>query len=184
MLITALSLSLLAQASPAPAAQASPAPYNSDRGAARAEDVASVDSIVQALYDVISGPSGQLREWNRMRNLFLPNARMALVSTPPAGSNTKPQVINLGVEDYIGRSGARMEKDGFFETEIHRVHRRFDRLHSILSTYEGRHKKDEAPFVRGVNSIVLLYDGTRYWIVSVAWEAERADNPLPAEFLK
>ena len=38
--------------------------------AARPADVASIDAIMRAVYEVISGPAGQKRDWNRMRSLF------------------------------------------------------------------------------------------------------------------
>src|SRR6478672_9623729 len=44
--------------------------------AATAADVASMESIVAALCDVISGPAGKKRDWDRMRSLFIPGARL------------------------------------------------------------------------------------------------------------
>ena len=43
---------------------------------AHPSDVESVDAIVAAVYDVISGPAGQERDWDRMRSLFVPGARL------------------------------------------------------------------------------------------------------------
>ena len=36
----------------------------------RASDTTSPDAIIAALYDVISGPAGQARDWDRFRGLF------------------------------------------------------------------------------------------------------------------
>src|SRR5689334_8789003 len=38
-------------------------------------DVASIDGILRALYEVVSGPAGP-RDWKRGRKLFLPEARL------------------------------------------------------------------------------------------------------------
>ena len=43
---------------------------------AKPEDVKSPEAILNAVYDVISGGKGQARDWNRMRSLFIPGARL------------------------------------------------------------------------------------------------------------
>src|SRR5688572_18845337 len=53
---------------PAPATQ-SQSPAAAPIPAANPADVASIDAIVAALYDVISGPAGKKRDWDRMRSL-------------------------------------------------------------------------------------------------------------------
>ena len=39
-----------------------------------AQDVASIESLNKAYYDCISGPIGQKRDFDRLRNLFHPDA--------------------------------------------------------------------------------------------------------------
>jgi hypothetical protein len=29
----------------------------------------------------------------------------------------------------------------------------------------------------------LRHDGTRWWLVTIFWDSERADNPIPAKYL-
>ena len=148
---------------------------------ARPADVSSVDAIVAALYDVISGPAGQKRDWNRMRSLFIPGARLIPVRADSGGGST---AIVLDVEAYIDRSGPFLEQGGFFEREIARRTERFGNIAHVFSTYEARRTlQDPAPFMRGINSIQLQRDGDRWWIVTVFWDAERVGNPLPAEYL-
>jgi len=43
---------------------------------ADAKDVATMEGILAALYEVISGPAGQRRNWDRMRTLFIPEAKL------------------------------------------------------------------------------------------------------------
>ena len=148
---------------------------------ARAADVASVDAIVAAVYDVISGPAGQKRDWDRMRSLFVPGARLIPVSQV---AEVKAARI-LSVEDYIARSSATLEKGGFFEREIARLTEKFGHIAHLFSTYESRRKaEDPVPFNRGINSFQLMNDGKRWWIVTIFWEAEGPDSPIPPEFLK
>jgi beta-lactamase superfamily II metal-dependent hydrolase len=147
---------------------------------ASARDVATVDAILSALYDVISGPAGTDRDWNRFRSLFAPGARLIPVGPKqPQGAAARV----LDVEAYIERSGPFVKKQGFYEREIARRSESFGNIVHVFSTYEGRHAADDAnPFVRGINSIQLLRDGERYWIVTVYWDAERPDNPLPPRY--
>jgi hypothetical protein len=148
---------------------------------ARPADVASIDAVVAAVYDVISGPAGQKRDWDRMRSLFIPGARLIPVSR--SGGESAARV--LSVEDYITRSSAILEERGFFEREIARRREEFGHIAHVFSTYESRRDaRDKAPFSRGINSFQLLNDGRRWWIVTVFWEAEGPDVAIPPEYLK
>ena len=163
---------------PTPTPQASPAVNTPPANPA---DVATMDAIVAALYDVISGPPGP-RNWDRFRSLFAPGARLiptGLRPTGEAGSRV------LTPDDYIQRSSPLVEKNGFFEREISRRTERFANIAHLFSTYESRHAKDDAkPFARGINSIQMMNDGKRWWILTVFWQAEDDKNPLPAEYLR
>jgi hypothetical protein len=149
--------------------------------AANATDVASIDSIVAALYDVISGPAGKKRDWDRMRSLFIPGARLI-----PTGKRQSGEVASrvLTVEDYISGSTKALEEGGFFEREIARRTENFGSIAHVFSTYDSRRKADDAkPFARGINSIQLMNDGKRWWIVTIFWQGEGPDNPLPEKYL-
>ncbi|HEY1044779.1 MAG TPA: hypothetical protein VGE60_13035 [Telluria sp.] len=161
---------------------ASPAAAPAALYTARAADVATVDGIVAALYDVISGPPGQARDWNRMHSLFMPEGRMMVVSPQKDGS-FKPVV--MPVDGYIARSGKVLVEHGFFETELARTTETFGQLAHVFSTYEARRgSPDAAPFARGINSIQLVNDGQRWWIASVAWRSEDDKLRLPERYLQ
>jgi hypothetical protein len=150
--------------------------------AARPADVASEDAILAALYDVISGPAGQKRDWDRMRSLFLPGARLIPTGARAVGGFGSRVMT---VEDYITSSGSYLEKEGFFEREVACRAERFGPMTHVWSTYEARHKtSDPTPFLRGINSIQLFDDGTRWWVVSVFWAPETAAIPLPSSYLR
>src|SRR5262245_1793322 len=109
------------------------------------KDVSSPEAIVAAVYDVISGPAGQKRNWERMRTLFVPEARMIPTGKRPSGEGTRRV---LSVEDYIINSGPFLEKDGFFETEIGRKTEQFGNIVHVFSTYESKRTlADEKPFM-------------------------------------
>jgi hypothetical protein len=167
-----------APASPPPAAQLAPAPV----AAARAADVESIDGIVAALYDVISGPAGKPRDWDRMRSLFAPEAHLMIAVPHPDGSFA---LRTLTVEDYIGRNSKAFATMGFFERELARTSDSFGQIAQVFSTYESRHAANDAkPFQRGINSLQLFNDGKRWWVVNLVWRAEDERLPLPERYLR
>jgi hypothetical protein len=156
---------------PSPAPEANPA------------DVASIDSIIKAVYDVISGEAGQTRDWNRMRSLFHRDARLI-----PSGKNPNTGVVGARAvtpDEYIKRNEPFFAKEGFYEREMARRTEIFGNIAHVFSTYESLHKKDDkTPFARGINSIQLLNDGKRWWIMTIYWQAETPETPLPKQYLK
>ena len=150
---------------------------------AKPEDVSSPEAILAAVYSVISGPKGQARDWNRMRSLFIPDARLIPASATP-GNAAHTDAIILTIDGYIARSNGRMTTTGFFERSIHNEIEQFGNIVQIWSTYESRHNTDDAtPFARGINSFQLLKDGDCYWVVNIFWDAESPTHPIPAKYL-
>lgn len=144
-------------------------------------DVESVDAIVTALYDVISGPAGQKRDWDRLRSLFHEEARMLPLGPVRGSKGVAPSL--LLPEDYVRRAGPSLEKNGFYEQEIHRRVERFGHLAHVFTSYEARATlDDEKPMFRGVNAIELVRSGGRWWITSLAWEQEREAGEWPARY--
>jgi len=176
----------LAFASPAAAQTPAPAPAAAQTPAAPAPaalpaDVASPEAIVTALYDVISGDAGVERDWDRFRSLFHPTARLM-----PSGVNAQGAGVARSItpEDYIERSGPVLTRDGFHEREIARKAERFGHMVHVWSTYDSVHSlSDPAPFMRGINSIQLFHDGSRWWVMNVYWLAESPGTPIPPEYL-
>jgi hypothetical protein len=123
------------------------------------------------------------RDWQRFRSLFYPGARMA-----PSGINQstgKAVMRYMSPDDYVKTSGPFLEKEGFHEQELVRHVDAYGNIAQIFTSYAARHKlTDEKPFMRGINSIQLFNDGTRWWVTSIAWSPENAKHPLPAAFEK
>ena len=144
---------------------------------------AGLDIMMQELYSVISGPAGKVRNPDRFRNLFLKDkGRLTNVGKDP---KTGQIIVNLITpEDYIQNSFPKLEKNGFFEREVGRRTERFGNIVQVWSTYESRHTADGQPFQRGINGLQLVNDGSGWKILSIFWEAERPDNPIPQEYLK
>lgn len=150
--------------------------------AADPADVESVDAIIAALYDVISGPAGQERDWDRFHSLFADGARLIPTRRDQAGT-VRHQVWTPA--EYAERAGASLTRDGFFEREIGRVEERFGNVVHVFSAYDSKRTEDDAePFARGINSIQLLDTGDRLWVMSIFWESETAANPIPERYLR
>ncbi|HUQ82196.1 MAG TPA: hypothetical protein VM076_13685, partial [Gemmatimonadaceae bacterium] len=144
-------------------------------------DVKSIDAILTALYDVISGPAGQPRNWDRFRSLFIPQGGR-LIPTGPGPHGALHRVITP--EEYAAQSGPGLERNGFFEREIARTTETFGNVTHAFSSYESkRTAQDEKPFSRGINSIQLLNDGKRWYVVTIFWDSERPNNPIATKYL-
>lgn len=145
-------------------------------------DVASIDAIITAAYDSISGPPGK-RDWERERSLFYPGARLIPTTKPGANDDLAPQMLD--VDGFIARVRDYVEQNGFFEKEIARRTEQFGHIAHVWSTYESRHNADDPePFMRGINSIQLFYDGRRWWIVTIYWQQGIPSDPIPKTYLK
>jgi len=155
------------------------------RNSASLADLESLDAIIAATYDVISGPAGKKRDWDRERSLFISGARL-IPTAVEAGRNDDvdlaPQILDI--EGYIARVEPLIERQGFYEKEIARRVEQFGQIAHVWSAYESRHDPSDAePFMRGINSIQLFNDGSRWWIVSIYWQHESALHPLPDKYL-
>jgi len=169
----------IAAPTPAPTQATVPSPLG-----ANPADVATLDGIMKAIYDVISGDAGAPRNWDRFRSLFHKDARMI-----PTGKNPKTGLVGanaLTPEDYIKRVEPFFAREGFYEMEIARRVETYGHITHVFSTYASFHSKkaDEKPFARGINSFQLMFDGNRWWVVTIYWEGETPENPLPEKYLK
>lgn len=145
----------------------------------RQEDVDSPDAIIKAMYEVISGPAGP-RNWYRQRSLFLDGARLI-----PIGKRVhkEGELAVMSIDEWIADAGPFLEENDFYETEIMRKSHSYGDIIQAFSTYEARDNPESAPTARGINSIQLLKKDGRWWIVTVMWDNETRDNPIPEEFL-
>ncbi len=142
-------------------------------------DVATLDGIVAALYASISGPAGE-RDWERFHSLFLPGAILLNAGPRP---DTLPAPMPVSPEGYRERAAPYFAENPFYEVEAARTTHRYGTVVQLWSTYESRRDPEAAPFARGINSIVAVRHGGRWWIASIIWDYERPDNPIPEAYL-
>ena len=144
------------------------------------KDVSSEAAIINALYEVISGESGEARDWDRFKNLFVKDG----VLIPTTKSTTGVfGYRTMTPDDYITMFSTRI-KTGFFEKELKHELVSYGTIAHVFSTYETRESKNGPITNRGVNSIQLFFDQNRYYIVNVLWCAESMGFTLPAARLE
>jgi hypothetical protein len=146
--------------------------------APKPDDVKSVDAIMHAVYDVISGPAGD-RDWNRFRSLFVPEARLTSAVAPRKPGDSAIRLLT--VDDYVSKAGSYFKTSAFYESAIVNRVQTFGNITQVFSSYGSRHAPGEKPFTRGINSMQLFYDGSRWWVLSIRWDEESASNPLPGD---
>ncbi|HXO32147.1 MAG TPA: hypothetical protein VN901_07355 [Candidatus Acidoferrales bacterium] len=152
-------------------------------------DVDTVDHLAASLYDVISGPAGKPRDWDRFRSLFLPDGRLSVVVAEMPATKDAParkgDAVFLTPDMYVQRDDPYFKTHGFFERSIANRVEEFGNLIQVWSTYESRHaENDSQPFTRGINSIQIVHSRGRFWIASVLWDDERPGLTLPEKYLK
>lgn len=151
-------------------------------------DTASLDLLIAALYQGVShGPDAE-PDWARLSPLFLPGARL----TPPRPMGD-PSFRALSFDEFrdavlqgIAARRQQGKPTGFFEREIGREAVPFGHLTQILSAYEARFGQDDPkPFLRGVNAIQVVRVANERWaIVSIVWDTERPEEPIPGRLLR
>jgi len=145
-----------------------------------AKDVESIDSIIEALYASISGEKGEARDWDRFRNLFIPEARLI-----PTGKNQEGKLVyNVSTpEQFVQQAGDNFVNNGFYEYETNRSTQDYGHVVHLFSTYASKRSKNDAePFNTGINSIQLFNDGDRWWVVTIYWAHNTEYNPVPEKY--
>ncbi len=144
-------------------------------------DFATIDSIITAMYESISGPKGTPGQWERDRALHHPKALLI----PAKQASGGPAAGVFDFDGFVESRGRFLEDNDFYEVEIGRQEFRFGVIAHVLSAYEARTAPAPAGKVlrRGVNSIQLMHDGERWWILSTLWDNEREGVELPANLL-
>jgi len=129
-------------------------------------DVSSIDGIINAYYEVVSGPAGERVDVSRDRFLHHPQAWVSIAGKDETGT---PFVDVMTLADYHGSNAPRTEN--FYERETDRVVSRSGNMAHVWSSYESSLTEGGEPFTTGVNTITLFFDGERWWIMGWMFDA-------------
>lgn len=143
------------------------------------DDVTTLDGIIRAYYEIVSGPAGEAADRARDEYIHFPGALVAITSVDTTGT---PTIQTMSIGEYHDRLGG-PRQNPFYEWEIHRVTERFGNVAHVWSTYVIGDRPDGPVRARGINSIQLYYDGERWWVTSWIFDSERDDNPVPPPYL-
>ena len=149
-------------------------------------DVESIDAITTAVYEVISGDAGVPRDWDRFRSLFAPGARLMPVSSQVGENGRRTSALTaISPADFADRTNDGFTADGFYEVEIGNVTETYGDIAHRFSSYASFRTDDpnEEPFNRGINSFQYLFDGERWWILTIFWQHEPDAGPIPDRYL-
>lgn len=143
------------------------------------KDVSTIDGIIKAFYETISGGKSVARQWSRDKTLYISDVRF--VAMREESGKISANVMNHA--QYVNGSNEFLVTEGFTEREINRTVRKFGNLAHVFSVYEYA-TEDKKSKGRGINSIEMFFDGKRWWISAVTWDEERENNKITKEFLK
>jgi len=149
--------------------------------APRPEDVSTIDGMIKAYYEIVSGHAGQPRQWDRDATLYIPNVRFVIISEDATGKTTAESVTH---QEFVDMSEASMSGKAFYEHEIHRITQRAGNIAHVFSTAERSSSPDGKVEGRGIDSLELFWDGKRWWITGAnLWDINTTKHPLPPDFL-
>ncbi|WP_242499221.1 hypothetical protein [Flavobacterium sp. 140616W15] len=143
------------------------------------EDVATINGIIKATYEAVSGEAGEKRQWERDLSLHDPNA---IYSFPLENTAGKTQQTTMPLKDFHKETDTMVAKTAFYENEVNREVRVFGNIAHVWSTYETRLAKNGPVARRGINSIQLYYNEGRWWITSWTFDKEKEDRKIPQTF--
>jgi predicted metalloprotease with PDZ domain len=145
---------------------------------ANPKDVESIDQVIKTLYDVISGPAGP-RNWERFHSIFHKDAYMGAMV---AGAGGGQQLKKFTPKEYEKSNGPFFNQYGFFEKEIGRSVDQFGTIAQVFTAYEFTVQTAQPQTVRGINSIEMIFENGRWWVMSIVWTEENAQNPIPEKY--
>lgn len=184
--LLALSLATTASAEPAPvpvsyavAVQDNPLGANAACGTGEPDRASyAPDTLVRALYEIVTGPAGAKKDWARMANLFAPGAIVTTTTHRDGAFLADPQTP----AQFAALNERLLGQRHFYEREVAQRIDSFGHIAHAWSTYETRDRLDGPVRVRGVNAMQLLNDGKRWCILSLTWDAETGAHPIPPAF--
>jgi hypothetical protein len=148
-------------------------------GAQSPGDVGTLDQIIRAYYEVISGPAGKAPDRVRDEFLHIPNAQVGL---PIRAANGASRVTMMTLREFYDKFGG-VRTQPLYEREIHRVTRCFGTVANVWSTYVVAMAPGGPPIRRGINTINLHFDGARWWITNWIADEEHPGLQIPRHFL-
>lgn len=141
-------------------------------------DVTTIDALIKASYEVVSGEKGASRQWERDNYLHHPKAVYSFFD------RKKEKQTTMTLDEFHKETDDMIFETAFYESEVNREVRLFGNIAHVWSTYETKLQKDGPIARRGINSIQLIYENNRWYIISWIFSGETKTNNIPKTFDK
>jgi hypothetical protein len=138
----------------------------------------SVDAITKNVVKVISKTKDQKHDWKAFRNLFHPEARIAILNH---GDDFPDAYEYVTLNDFVEMMDEQYDGVGFEEVEISKVINEYNGIAHAFQSFEG-HVLESDESGRGINSYELVYYDNRWWITSLLWTLEDDSHPIPEKY--
>jgi hypothetical protein len=127
-----------------------------------------IQALLSRLYDVISFPEDGEPDWEGMKRVFSPHARVTRVT--PEGTDYFDLPTFQAMAQELLRIGA---YTAFYEREVACRVERFGNVAHVTSAYETRrHPQARACLGRGVNSLQLVRENDEWRVLSLCWDED------------
>lgn len=140
------------------------------------KDVKTIEALIKASYEVVSGEKGAKRQWGRDDYLHHPKAVYSYFD------RQKQEQSTMTLQEFHKETDDMVFDTAFYENEINREVRLFGNVAHVWSTYETTLEKGGKVERRGINSIQLIFENNRWYIISWTFCGETDKNTIPQTF--
>lgn len=142
------------------------------------------EGLIEALYRMVSIDPGPEPDWNMFRDVFLDEA--LLVFSPRGSQPMRPMSVDGFIQDWRDFwRDAELETRGFYETIAAMKVTRFGSLAHAFVVFEPRFGEGGPDTrLRGLDSIELAHDGTRWWVAAITTDFEGPNQTIPDDIVR
>ena len=151
---------------------------NSQNLESKNEDTLTINGLMKAFYEVVSGEAGEKRQWERDLSLHNPKAIYSYLTN----IDGEFKQVTLSLADFHKETDNMVLETAFYETEINREVKVFGNIANVWSTYETRLEKNGKVARRGINSVQLFYSNNKWEIISLVFDRETENNRITQTF--
>ena len=140
--------------------------------------VKSIDGIVKEVLRLVSGEKGKTRNWEALRNLFLPTATFTVLNN----SDSIPQPVEtVSLDDFIKLMHDEYYEQGYLEYEIGKTIDEYNGIANVFQSFYGKDSENREE--RGINSYQLVYFKKRWWVANLLWTGDTNGVKIPDKYL-
>ena len=139
---------------------------------------------IEALYGMVSIDPGPEPDWEMFRDVFLEEA--LLVFSPRGTQPMRPMSVGGFIQDWKDFfRDAELEERGFYETIAAMKVTEFGSIAHAFVIFEPRYGEGGPDIqLRGLDSIELSHDGTRWWVAAITTDFEGPGKTIPDSIIR